>query len=920
MANRFDPQPVDIDGDFGQVARAAAQHLSQSLAQTESLDREQQLQLLKQVLLNNPLLLAVLEDPEWQRSIREAAVPVPSEAHLGVTSEIAQNVQPGNVLNLSYYKLPHKVVVETCSYSANENKLAVTAIHYGRLGLMSPVTVLREDFQLPCNGSSVWLHTFPNSVLYSNEESLSRALSRLGERQHYPTSNNAHTLAVWCRVRDSRNLDSVRVPLLDDKRKELHQLMPADHIDVSIGNQQVHAIIASIESLDEVNERKVLSVVALSESLQVNGNALQTFGRTMLAINPNERVKKLQLELKRTNVEKNAEIFNNTHLCQECSDLMAINFLATGTAVEPKARARFTIHVSELRSNELIFYQGRIHFVMKVDQPERDDQTYQIHTVCYAPLNLQTAPKTTEIRLLVNLREAGKVQLVRHAEPDLQCPVLLNWKSMDSPLITTQAVEDLSQLQPGDAVSIQVQECKAKYPLSPLMPGLHAIVRRNSTSDGFVEVICFNAGGSGLVEVKRLPVSDHKFSKINFNVSRDLLSDGEDPLRRAEVRLGTDQYCIAWNNSRDFARWCCVNHKSNASSHIGVVTKPADLATLSSMQQSAKVRLQHQIADQSVLREVSLIDVSSPNQFTNVLKLSLINVDWSVKMVQIVKLENTSQLQKVRRVPYNGESVSEAQARILSETINILLDVSLANASDRQLGCGVSDQAFCTWLRGLKQAGLVELPALLSADAAADIGSGQDLEQVADLYELSQWDHVVIERPQAPQLHMLVLEFNVESGVLCGYTYAPRPQQDPGKRLDMYMYFPPDKATYPMHKVIRRTPIDTDASSELSASLAAGSNFADNVAAWAQLCALELDSNLLPQLDDDLNKLLKLMLRFAFRYASGQYPDDGSLQTCRAVLASDGFASSLKNDLRCEAASRRLYFIVRLMARMVESE
>ncbi|PAA73093.1 hypothetical protein BOX15_Mlig006580g1 [Macrostomum lignano] len=900
------------------------QQLECSVRELEKLTlmtREQQLWLLKQAIISKPWLRAVLEDACWQRSIREATTPVPDERSEKVTSELAKTIRPGNVLNLYYYKIPHKVVVETCSYSPDENELAVTAIHYGRLSLMSPITVRREDFQLPCNGSSVWLHTFSNSVLYSNEESLSRALSRLGERQHSPTSNNAHTLAVWCRVRDSRNLDSVRVPLLDDNRRELHQLMPADHVNVSLFNRDIRAVIVNAKRLDPVRKYMILDIVAATSDVA----NLHAFTRTSISLDSSDPIDRLNLQFRRQDVHQTVECFTGVCLSWGCSPLMAMTFSLSGVRAEPECR-RTRVPASQLVSGNVIAHDDRVQIVLSVQRPADPKTAYKFEILDYLRVNTDATRHTKQVRIVIDPTEHDKIQLVRHSEPDLQCPILRTWKQKDLPSITEQPVAQVTDLQPGDAVCIR--EKSDAHPLETNLPGLHAIVKGVNKDDSkglSVDVICFGGEGTLCIGAVQVPEKGHVFSTLHFQVSAELLAPREQALQKAVARIGTYGYSCAWNNSCDFVRWCCVNHKTNAPRHLGVVTEISQLLALTALGQG-QLRFSHDRSDSSEtsqFAEARLVAVSPCGECIDLAKLSLTDIDWQPNSVQKLTITKISEGSRVSRVTYGDEqAVSESKAQMLSDTSKILLGSSLTNASDRRLGFGVSDSRFCAWLRGLRRPGLAELAALLSVDSAAGSEPPEANEHVTDFGCLHRWDHIVIERGEAAPIHLLFVEANPDTDSICGFSYAPNDEHDPSGRLDMYMYFPPDRAPYPIEKVIRRVPLDGDLSSELSSSLAAAANSPEDAAAWAQLCVLELENDLV-KLPAELNRLLKAMLKFGFRVAAGLGESGaGSRDACARGLASDSLRRLVSATLETvsDDVGRRLLFLLKLIASFIGPE
>ncbi|PAA46453.1 hypothetical protein BOX15_Mlig017806g1, partial [Macrostomum lignano] len=199
------------------------------------------------------------------------------------------------------------------------------------------------------------------------------------------------------------------------------------------------------------------------------------------------------------------ECFAGVCLSWGCSPLMAMTFSLSGVRAEPELR-RTRVPASQLVSGNVIAHDDRVQIVLSVQRPADPKTAYKFEILDYLRVNTDTTRHTKQVRIVIDPTEHDKIQLVRHSEPDLQCPILRTWKQKDLPSITEQPVAQVTDLQPGDAVCIR--EKSDAHPLETNLPGLHAIVKGVNKDDSkglSVDVICFGGEGTLCIGAVQVP-------------------------------------------------------------------------------------------------------------------------------------------------------------------------------------------------------------------------------------------------------------------------------------------------------------------------------------------------------------------------------------------------------------------------------
>ncbi|OPL32894.1 hypothetical protein AM593_10024, partial [Mytilus galloprovincialis] len=86
---------------------------------------------------------------------------------------------PGDVINFTYYNLPHDAVVVKIEYP---EVIKCSVVHYNYAGVFGTRTIVEEDFNFKLADQNVFVHKYPECDIYQPEEVVRRAKSRLGEQ------------------------------------------------------------------------------------------------------------------------------------------------------------------------------------------------------------------------------------------------------------------------------------------------------------------------------------------------------------------------------------------------------------------------------------------------------------------------------------------------------------------------------------------------------------------------------------------------------------------------------------------------------------------------------------------------------------------------------------------------------------------
>ncbi|PAA75365.1 hypothetical protein BOX15_Mlig014099g2 [Macrostomum lignano] len=121
----------------------------------------------------------------------------PASVKIAVTPDTPP--EPGDIVELRYYRLPHLVVAESVERNpATGQPRLLRAIHFGRPSLFGGIRVLRDDFRL--DGGGVAIRRYPASACRPAGETVDRARSCLGHAGHSMLGNNAGQFARWCKL------------------------------------------------------------------------------------------------------------------------------------------------------------------------------------------------------------------------------------------------------------------------------------------------------------------------------------------------------------------------------------------------------------------------------------------------------------------------------------------------------------------------------------------------------------------------------------------------------------------------------------------------------------------------------------------------------------------------------------------------
>ena len=107
---------------------------------------------------------------------------------------------PGDVINFSYYWLPHEAVVIKVQYP---EKIKCEVVHYNYDGVFGTRTIVEESFIFKLSDQNVFVHDYSEYSVYEQDEVVTRAKSRIGEQKFNPFTNRSSHLAKWCKIKQS---------------------------------------------------------------------------------------------------------------------------------------------------------------------------------------------------------------------------------------------------------------------------------------------------------------------------------------------------------------------------------------------------------------------------------------------------------------------------------------------------------------------------------------------------------------------------------------------------------------------------------------------------------------------------------------------------------------------------------------------
>ena len=110
------------------------------------------------------------------------------------------DLSPGDVVNLSYYWLPHEAVVIKVVYP---EIIKCSVVHYNYDGLLGTRTIVEESFKFKVSDQNVFVHDFSEYSVYKQDDVVKRAILRKGEQKFNVFTNRSSHLARWCKIKQS---------------------------------------------------------------------------------------------------------------------------------------------------------------------------------------------------------------------------------------------------------------------------------------------------------------------------------------------------------------------------------------------------------------------------------------------------------------------------------------------------------------------------------------------------------------------------------------------------------------------------------------------------------------------------------------------------------------------------------------------
>ena len=110
------------------------------------------------------------------------------------------DLSPGDVINFSYYWLPHEAVVMKVQYPET---IKCEVVHYNYDGVFGTRTIVEESFIFKLSDQNVFVHDYSEKSVYKQDEVVTRARSRIGEQKFNTFTNRSSHLANWCKIKQS---------------------------------------------------------------------------------------------------------------------------------------------------------------------------------------------------------------------------------------------------------------------------------------------------------------------------------------------------------------------------------------------------------------------------------------------------------------------------------------------------------------------------------------------------------------------------------------------------------------------------------------------------------------------------------------------------------------------------------------------
>ncbi|VDI25477.1 Hypothetical predicted protein [Mytilus galloprovincialis] len=108
------------------------------------------------------------------------------------------NISPGDVIDFTYCSLSHEAVVVKVEYPET---ITCSVVHYNYAGILETRTIVEEEFIFKLAGQNIFVHNYDECDVYSPDEVVRRAKSRLHEQNFNTFSNRSSHFAKWCKIR-----------------------------------------------------------------------------------------------------------------------------------------------------------------------------------------------------------------------------------------------------------------------------------------------------------------------------------------------------------------------------------------------------------------------------------------------------------------------------------------------------------------------------------------------------------------------------------------------------------------------------------------------------------------------------------------------------------------------------------------------
>ncbi|PAA47239.1 hypothetical protein BOX15_Mlig027402g1 [Macrostomum lignano] len=726
-----------------------------------------------------------------------------------LTCESIKNVAIGDVLEIRYFELPHKIIVENTSIVDTEQELIITidAIHYGRDWLS--VQVMREKFQFIARKDSLdpggalsrkcWKCHFPPTWCHPPDVVVQRARSRLNEREHSVIDNRASHFAFWCKTQSVSNRANNIVPIFVAANQHIHEVKVGDHLNFATdGEIELHGevrdavkasesqvLLTMLVSSRHVNREIINSAhicetriqkpvqVVKSAAIGLTSEDLQWRIRMIQDISYKRLVGKLAFCLHLTNPNLSREDWL-------CRAIQVPN--VTKETAQPLCK---TIRPELLNPGDIILHDGIYSVVSAV---RCDGSGALITKIQYSArrVNKNAHNCLFEIKIAIEKYERQAVLCV-HKDIFRDCH--LYGGGLETPSYTVTKVTSVNEIYKGCVISTRdglvfkhlvVTDCP-KIISTPAM--------KNQV---MFSAISYNVGPSMLLGKNSVAESSYTINLrttpvyvMKYCVSNEVLYSTEEVVLRARSRLGERQHNFQWNSGRDLARWCSIKHQSNLEQGIVPVTSADDLHRFQRGHIKFLKKPKSLYAHNVLLKECSKVE-----DCDDVLRVIYYENNVVFKHVRIEKLDigEDEHLQRVRYASCREWNQAELEN---------LIDHTFLNADDDRLGylgmqgSRVTSQDFCFWIKTrFSKDGIKAVKNLLGEELGLLRNElkvkRKDTETIVGGRSLKPLDHIVLRRTVAgkeAEVHFVITSWDANLSTGYGVTY-----EFPVKKTEMGFY------------------------------------------------------------------------------------------------------------------------------------